>query len=198
LIRLFEQTPRDALIIYIYREETDRIMSAVKHIVGLACLGYREMDTEYEMKDEEKKCIFKEEAIANLILKPKKDEVGGGASRVMTCRFYEAIDANFPRMVFMNYKQANELQKVLSKYHCPDFNSLVNKKHSIDFDIFVKLQKDGDVVTMNDWLEAKRDKLEWTFDLKDQQQCQGKTRKMEDDLFSCKDEILQVTRDTSF
>ena len=98
----------------------------------------------------------------------------------------------------MNYKQANELQKVLSKYHCPDYNSLVNKNHSIDFDIFVKLQKDGDLVTMNDWLEAKRDKLEWTFDLKDQQQCQGKTRKMEDDLFSCKDEILQVTRDTSF
>ncbi len=200
LIRLFEQTPRDALIIYIHREETDRIISALKHIVGQTCYGRRGMDTEYEMKDEEKKCIFNEEAIANLILKPKKQEIGGGASKVMTCRFYEAIDANFPRMVFMNYKQANELQKVLSKHHCPDFETIVNKNHrdSIDFDIFVKLQKDGDLVTMNDWLEAKRDKLEWTFDLKDEQQCRGKTRKMEDDLFSCKDEILQVTRDTSF
>eukprot|EP00551_Chaetoceros_affinis_P019260 CAMPEP_0203720176 /NCGR_PEP_ID=MMETSP0092-20131115/3989_1 /ASSEMBLY_ACC=CAM_ASM_001090 /TAXON_ID=426623 /ORGANISM="Chaetoceros affinis, Strain CCMP159" /LENGTH=83 /DNA_ID=CAMNT_0050599739 /DNA_START=54 /DNA_END=305 /DNA_ORIENTATION=- len=76
-------------------------------------------------------------------------------------------------------------------------NSASNGKKKA-FSVLVKLRKDGELVPLEDWLEVKRDKIEWTFDYKAFDQCKAKTRKMEDDLFACKDEIIQVTGDTSY
>lgn len=199
LIRLFETTPRDSLIIYIYREETDRLKSAVKHVTAQNCVGNRRTipSAEFEV-DDEMKCVFNEAAIANLIFKPKMNEVRGGASDIMTCDFYKKIEAEFPKMVFMNYKQANNVQRALAKHHCPAYDKVIHKEHKTDAEVFVKLHLEGEVVTLDEWWETKHDKIEWTFGYKGEDQCRGKTRKLEDDLFACKDEILQVTKDTSF
>ena len=64
--------------------------------------------------------------------------------------------------------------------------------------MFIEVEKTGDKVPLEDWLEEKRDLLEWTLQLKNGNKCQAKTRAMEDELYACKDELLQVTRNTSF
>ena len=205
LIRLFRQSSRDSLTILTYREETDRIISAIRHIVQTTCLGSRKDFAlgEYIMDESENKCVFNEKAIGDLILAPKRQEVGGGASEIMTCSFFEAIEANFPNMVFLNYKKADELIKVLTKYHCPDLSNVSFHKNTATNgskgknDFFVKLV-DGNDVDLDDWLEKKRDNIEWTFDFSFEDQCKSKVRKMEDELFACDDGILQVTGDTSF
>ena len=68
-------------------------------------------------------------------------------------------------------------------------------------DAFVKLE-DGKEVELDEWLEAKREFLEFTYNVRQKDHnkmtCQKKTRTMEDDLLSCEDEVLAFTRDTSF
>eukprot|EP00551_Chaetoceros_affinis_P013620 CAMPEP_0203706726 /NCGR_PEP_ID=MMETSP0091-20130426/53999_1 /ASSEMBLY_ACC=CAM_ASM_001089 /TAXON_ID=426623 /ORGANISM="Chaetoceros affinis, Strain CCMP159" /LENGTH=156 /DNA_ID=CAMNT_0050582655 /DNA_START=40 /DNA_END=506 /DNA_ORIENTATION=+ len=92
LIRLFEQTPRDSLIIYSHREETSRIISAARHVISEICGGHRKdfPATEYEVDETKNECVFNEAAITDLILKPHRQELEGGAFNVMTCKFYEA------------------------------------------------------------------------------------------------------------
>ncbi len=203
LINLIQQSPRDALFIYSYREETDRLLSAIRHVMEYACVGrHRREEIPFtEVKVDGDNCVINEAAIVNFALKPKAAEIGVGAPEIMTCRFYEAIETNFPRMVFLHYKQVDRLQKLLAKYHCPELletpfrkNMAVDKRMTVS----VRLQNDDEVVKVEDWFEAKRDKIEWTFNMKGGGYCQGKTRKMEDDLFACKDEALHVTRNTSF
>ena len=117
------------------------------------------------------------------------------------CDFYDAIETNFPQLIFVHYKQADRIQKVLAKYHCPDL--LVNPVHSNvgaekEMEAFLKLDKTGEEMALDDWLEVNRDMLELTFQLDATQTCKAKTLSMQDDLFGCEDEMLQITRDTSF
>ena len=124
-----------------------------------------------------------------------------GTSEIMTCQFYDAIQENFPQLVFVHYKQANRIQKVLAKHHCPDL--LDNPIHENvgqekEMEAFLKLGSTGKEIALDDWLKLKRDMLEFTFQLDAKQTCKAKTLSLQDDLFGCEDEILQITRDTSF
>jgi hypothetical protein len=46
-------------------------------------------------------------------------------------------------------------------------------------------------VTLEDWLAAKKDILEWSLHLRSQSSCQGKTRKLEEKLLACNDKIVR-------
>lgn len=198
MINLMEESTRDSLIIYSYREETSRIISAVEMILeSFVCEG-RDHEIVANMTDATH-CIIDEEAIVTKILQPKRGELCGGAAEIMTNKFFEAIENNFPRMVFVHYKQVDRLQRVLAKHHCPEVEPLhknieVKKKMRVS----VKLHKGGEVVPMKEWLEAKRHKIEWTFNFKGGDHAQAKVRTLEDELFMCEDELLMVTRDTLF
>ena len=47
-----------------------------------------------------------------------------------------------------------------------------------------------DRVLLKDWLKAKESTLEWALGLNRNGSCRAKTRKMEDELFSCQDGFL--------
>ena len=139
-----------------------------------------------------------------MLIKTRNNGIGHGELDVMTCDFYRAIEDNFPNMVFVNYKQADMLQEVLAKYHCPELTDfLVHANAAIDraWKVSLKLEKDGSEMALDDWLDAKRDIIEftatWNVD-RQKNYCRSKTRNIQDDLFSCQDELLLVTRDTSF
>ena len=135
------------------------------------------------------------------VIKPKRNELHFGAGYIMTCDFYDVIEINFPQLLFVHYKQADRIQKILAKYHCPDL--LDNPIHDNfgeekGMEAFLKLDKTGEEIALYDWLELNRDMLEFMFQLDAKQTCKAKTLSMQDDLLGCEDEMLQVTRETSF
>mmetsp|Transcript_15438 Transcript_15438/g.19587 ORF Transcript_15438/g.19587 Transcript_15438/m.19587 type:complete len:370 (-) Transcript_15438:50-1159(-) len=217
LVRLIQNAPRKSLVVYLHRNDSNRIISAIRYVLVTKLCGKKfginpliHDENNYTMDGT--RCIINEDHVINNIIKPKIGEIGGGSDSTLHCGVYSAIEDNFPTMVFIHYKQAEKVQKVFAKYHCPDllntpFRDNIGGQHEgepeIEAFLRVKKKEGGtELVELGKWLDAKRDLLEIVYQLKesnrDGKTCLGKTRNMEDDLFSCGDEILQVTRDTSF
>ena len=83
----------------------------------------------------------------------------------MTCKAYEAIEQNAPNMIVLHYKQANKLQKLLAKHHCPELleeppiEANVAKEKRLT--VYLRLQKQGGaVVNLAKWLHEKSATLE--------------------------------------
>ena len=203
LIDLMESLPRDALIIYSYREETERLLSAIHWILEHNCRSKRTQQNVTPKMRNGTHCVYDEMYVVGDVVEPRVYEIGRGAPEIMTCDFYDAIERNFPNMVFMNFKQVGNLQKAIAKHQCPEFleqEPLHKNAARNETTILLQLEKDGRMVTLEEWLQKKRAVLVWRLNLKGRgQQCQRKTRKMEDELlFECPDQLLQVKRDTSF
>ena len=107
-------------------------------------------------------------------------------------------EQNTPNMIVLHYKQANKLQKLLAKHHCPELleeppiEANVAKEKRLT--VYLRLQKQGGaVVNLAKWLHEKSATLEWSLKLKKHVSCQAKTRHMEDDLFACSDQTIKVS-----
>jgi hypothetical protein len=116
-------------------------------------------------------------------------EIGHGASDILTCKAYKAIEENEPNMIFLHYKQANKLQRLLAKHHCPELLDEPPTETNVASDkpmsVYLRLRKEGgDIVKLEDWLHAKGDLLEWSLKLRKNATCQAKTKHMEDKLFA--------------
>jgi len=193
LVELARHTTRDTLIIYIHREETDRVLSAIEQVLT----GYQ---TELKYCEEEhssKRCTLDEEVVVNII-QNRTTEIGCGSPNILTCEAYSAIEQNAPNMVIVHYKQTDKLLKILAKHHCPDLLEEPPTRENLSAEksreVIIRL-KDGKgvVIKLEDWLREKRELIEWTLLLKKNRSgCQGMTRHMEDDLFACSHEAIRV------
>lgn len=204
LVSLIQQMTRNSLLIYIHREETDRVISAVRHIVDMRLCSEEQIWKRTPLvngKDNESfvirngtRCIITDETLFNQVVTHKRRlEIGQGAPEALTCEFYDAIKENSPKMVFMHYTQSDRLMELIANKYCPNekpFHANANTNVKKDIASMVNLTRTGELVGLNDWLEKKRNVLEWSLDLKQGATCQGRTRKMEDILFSCSDEIV--------
>ncbi len=196
---LLDNIPSDALVIYLHREETDRLLSAIKQVLFVSCLNNKHPDI-IQPQVNGTACQVRERDVVENVIQPKAYEIGWGGPEIMTCKFYQAIERNFPRMVFMNYKQIDRLHGALAAHHCPDVKlpAYKNTGAEKEMEMFIELEKTGELIPLQEWLNEKRNMLEWTLQLKGGNKCQAKTRTMQNELYSCKDELLQVTRHTSF
>lgn len=169
---------RDTLIIYVHREETERLLSGIKQVLShLVC-----NEVKYKIRNDmletlnifknQTHCILDEKPVVSLI-EQRVQEIGMGAPEILTCRTYESVKENAPNMVFMNFKQANKLQKVLAKHHCPELlaegviveANLARKKSRTVF-LRPTNTKEHQSVHLDDWLSNKRGLLEWSLRLK--------------------------------
>jgi hypothetical protein len=191
LVDLSKQVTRDSLIIYIHREETARMKSSITQLVQFSevCKNV----------PEDQDCQFTEDDLVRLITRKtkKKNELTFSMQKILTCETYDAIEENYPNFVFMHYKQADRLFKVLSKHHCPNYSSQEMQnagEHKQKF--LVELEHpagDQKIVELDVWLSHKKQMLEFVYDLKGEVTCQGITRKMEDKLLECPDETLHFS-----
>jgi hypothetical protein len=209
MVDLATHASRQTLIIYIHREETSRLISAIKHVAtSMVCkertknLKFLGVDlSNFHFQNNQTHCSFDEGLIPKLVEKGAYNEIGMGGSRSLSCNTFDAIEQNAPNMVLVHYKQANKLQKLLAKHHCPDL-LLDNKEWKpIEANVDVKKTKEvylqiggGDNIKLDEWLKEKRNYIEYALSTRAGKikSCQSKVRRMEDDLFACKDEVLQV------
>lgn len=199
LIYLLENVGRNTLLIYVHREETKRLSSAINEVVTNYCRGgngHVEISAprDFFYKRQQNKCYVEEKKLINVAIKKKESEIGIGASELLQCETFEAIKANAPNMVFLDYKYGNDLQKLLAGKYCPNLVDLPvesNVASVKEFEALVKM-KNSETVTLNDWLKAKENTLEWALGLNHAATCRAKTRIMEDVLFSCESGFLNA------
>ena len=137
-----------------------------------------------------------EEKLIDLALKPHLQEMKMGSNELLTCETYDAIEQFSPTMIFVDYAKASKVQEILAEKYCPhlanatiEANMASEKEHKV----FVQI-KDGMNVTLREWLEKKPSHLQWTLELNraPDHGCLVKTRRMEDDLYSCEGGFLNA------
>lgn len=208
--KVIEHATKDSLIIYSHREESSRLPSAIKEVVTKHLCYNNKKSKEKGVAIVNNQCQVTEEKLGNTI-KEKRYEIGNGVLRLLTCELYESIKDNRPNLVFMHYKQASRLQKLLAKHHCPDVTEDVRiNVGAVKQPISIVLggsKNSGELVDLNDWLKAKNSLLEYAFatkenvsvnkkewiDTKEGVTCQATTRDIEDLLLECPSETLQVS-----
>lgn len=181
-----------SLLIHIHRHETDRLLSSIIHVVRARLCGglTHGLDTSIATITNGI-CVIEEEGLVDKIIAPKKMEIAFGQSSILTCKMFESIQSNNPNIIIVNYKQADRVQAAIAKKYCPDILSRQdNVRSQRKAKSFVKLASTGSLVDIEDWVQEKRDYLEWTLKLKAGISCQAETKRMEKDLFSCADESV--------
>ena len=206
LISLVKGATRETFIIYIHREELSRIRSGINHVlISRVCArhvtGIKITMRKYKFDIEinSNKCTVDEEHVIKLI-KDRVQEVGLGASKILTCGFFDAIAQNTPsNLMFVHYKQAEKLEKMLAKYHCPhlvkDLPIAENIADEKGMELFVRLKSNTSKnVTFSEWFDKKQNLILWALGSKQNMDCQSKIVDMEDHLFSCPDEAVTLFR----
>eukprot|EP00536_Pseudo-nitzschia_multiseries_P016448 jgi/Psemu1/313184/fgenesh1_kg.1118_\ len=167
-----------------HREETARYLSAIQQRVTVRyCPNVGEDEIGSLAIDN---CVIPETKLIALI-KTREKEIGNGAAKILSCESYDAIDDNAPNnFVFVHYKQANRLQRLLAKKFCPEYldespyvrNAASDKpKISVLLDSTTttttaaaadttssqqqQQQQQQRLVPLEEWLDAKRDLLEY-------------------------------------
>lgn len=197
-LRLIKGATSESLIIYVYRDETDRLLSSIKMAASRLCSGqFRKLEA-YERKThrEENKCIIEEDGLRDLV-KSRRVEIGKGIFDSLTCTVFKEMDDNKPKIIFMNYKQADRLQLVLAKQFCPNLisNEVEFPIHRNDgaskVGMYVKTLNDNTTyLTVDEWGQHKKHVIEWSLGLKKHVTCQGKVRKIAKEMMSCADEMI--------
>jgi hypothetical protein len=96
LIYFIKNAPRNTLLIYSNRDETTRLLSAIDHVVTTWCQGIRSPPKRFFEREQDdnaglKECIVSEKNLINLGIKSKFMEIGIGATSLLTCETYKAI-----------------------------------------------------------------------------------------------------------
>eukprot|EP00586_Coscinodiscus_wailesii_P009216 CAMPEP_0172521692 /NCGR_PEP_ID=MMETSP1066-20121228/292727_1 /TAXON_ID=671091 /ORGANISM="Coscinodiscus wailesii, Strain CCMP2513" /LENGTH=199 /DNA_ID=CAMNT_0013304641 /DNA_START=654 /DNA_END=1253 /DNA_ORIENTATION=- len=199
MMRVIKGATRDTLLIYMHREETSRLISGIKHVL---VTRFCETDQRERLKlldvtmtRNETHCVIDESPALFKMIKRRANEIGHSGPQILTCDLYDSIKENRPKMVFMNYKQANKLQDLIQKYHCPDVGHEVLNTAAVNagsFDVYIRLANGEGAALLDTWLDAKRHVIEWILDMKKDSTCQGRTRNLEDILFACEDETISL------
>jgi len=216
LINLVQHMTRNTLLIYVHREESDRIVSAIQHVIRKRLCSSdprwtRSQITSNQNRDlvsiEGGNCtITEDDLLTHVITDERHFEMGNGAPEILTCDFYKAVEDNAPKIVFVNYQQVDRLMGLIAKHHCPDKHSLASlhdntkERDGFDRNVFVELSNKNkhagvneyEKVELSDWIEKKREVLEWATDLRKNASCQRQTKMMENSLFSCPHEAVQL------
>ena len=197
LVHLVKSSTRKTLIIYIHRDESERLISGIKMVLmnRICKFSYGDPKT-FGVERNGSQCILDEEPVIDLIER-KELEIGFGASNVLTCDAYKSIEENAPpHMLFVHYKQANKLQKLLAKHHCPDLLEAPALQRNVATDkqieVSLRIKNSTKIVKLSEWFDKKQGWLEWALNMRKEASCQSKTRDMEDVLFSCPDGAVKL------
>ena len=93
LVDLAQHGTRQTLIIHVHRDETERLLSGIRHLLtSRVCEKKRRTDIEeFNISRNETHCILNEGPVVKLI-ENRVDEIGFGSPEILTCKAYEAIE----------------------------------------------------------------------------------------------------------
>jgi hypothetical protein len=137
----------------------------------------------------------------------RRREIQFSLHKTLSCRTYDALEKNNSNILFVHYKQADRLQKLLAKYYCPHMLSQEAIHANVANDkneegglrgVNVPRKKGNRIVPLDDWLKENEASFQWgahsskeskRFDKT--QECLAQTEELERSLFSCDDEVMK-------
>jgi len=186
MCHIMKHATDDTLIVYSHRQETSRLISAIKQVIT---------------QDKSGGQVDERELVK--LIKSKKGgygEIETGNTQLLTCQQYNCIKDNSPNLVFMHFIKVSQMIKLLTKHHCPELILTQGEKRvnigsgKKTFSVVLRGQNNnGTIVSIDDWLNAKSEILEISLGMKENVTCQATTRDIEYDLFACPDETLQIS-----
>lgn len=193
LIRLIKNLPSGTLLVYPHRHETSRVISAVQEVLDKRCKGgtprMEKEKTEVFEKVDGSDCYVSEGKLVQLI-KAGTAEIGAGATSLLTCETFDAIETYAPAMLFMDYRKVGQVQEPLAKKYCPDVDTVFKTNVAAKKEVMIYVQLNGyrnTTVRLKDWLMTKSSTLEFAMGLNSDATCVAKLRMMEEKLQSCSD-----------
>lgn len=205
ILNLAKISNRKSLIIYVHRDETERIVSAIKQVLKVFCNfnnKYKhvteKITKEYNIEKNSTHCTLDEGPVIQMI----QYRINEIQATELSCETYGAFEEHDPNLVFIHYKQVDSLQKLLAKHHCPQLLEYPPvhrnvEEEEIPWTMSLRLQKDSkQIVNIHEWLDEKENLLEWTLSMNRDASCLGKTKHMENELFSCPDQAIKTTADS--
>ncbi|GFH53944.1 predicted protein [Chaetoceros tenuissimus] len=208
MTKLFQHASKDTLFIWSHREETSRLLSAIKHVTKQICSGSRPPPSGIQFLEKtNKKCVISESDLIGII-KKKTMEIGIGMERLLSCDTYDAMRTHLPNLILADYNEADEIQKHVAQRYCHELlkKTTVRENVASDFktEMYVKLSKADQAteakavnhtVLLENWLRVKRSYIELSLELKKDVKCQDRTRRLEHTLDTCDDHIVQIDND---
>jgi len=207
LLKLIPYITKKTPLIYIYRNEQDRLMSAIRQVVTRRiCMELVKDDGTNKIPKNVtgNRCTIEQEILIDNVISPQLREIGKGAPKILTCDVYDAMKNNAANIIFVHYKQANRLQEIIAKQYCPKIKEPlhINIATEIKMKTFVELSdnsnsmsaktKEKEYMELDDWMEHKIDVMEWALQF-EKSQCQRHTKHLEDILLTCPDEMMQLS-----
>lgn len=192
LIDFIKYSGRKSLIIYLYREETDRLMSAIRYVVKDRLCDGNNHNVNFSAIDAT--CTISEKYLVDEIILKKFAELGFSVPDQLNCDLWQSIDEAGPTLFFINYKKSLLLQTKLAEHYCP---LALAQKVMVDADrkastlYFVHLENSKEIVPLEDWLQAKESSIEFALQISGGS-CKHRAREVEDAMSSCSDLAVQV------
>jgi hypothetical protein len=199
-------TTKETLIVYVHREETERLRSAISQVANRMCL---------QKRNKQETCVLQQKKLHRKIEKQHR-EIGVDVFSILTCDLYEAVRDNAPNLVALDFHEVSKLLELLAKHHCPGHDATLRANTKVGKPpIAVELEKNDDnsstssndangnnhtsvVVSLEDYLAAKMQLMEYAFLLKNTATCQSTTRELEGNLASCPDGTLHLSSSNFF
>ena len=182
LIDLIRWTSRDSVIIYLYREDTDRLLSSIKYMARVRWCTNTEANPWLRVKNDGW-CIMEETPLMNTI-GLQTNEIKHSTHSHLTCPVWDEIQTTMPKLVFLHYSQSDALQRQLATHYCPNLlprlplrSNVAAESHS---KYMVKTAAGGGV-PLGEWLNAKRNLLEYSLRIGGVE-CKRQIRTVEDIL----------------
>jgi len=205
-LNLLHQASTSSLIIHSHRLEISRLKSAIIFVIRklvdpesslpeiMAWSSEFQRRYKFKVKYDGTNYFIPEGALL-VILKEKSQEIRFLDTEVLTCDVFDSLQNQSPQFIFMNYQQSNRIQSLLSEKHCPGQANIETNKGQVSgrgLNVIVKVPSDHSQRYISDWVDMKINILQWAYNMKQNNECQGKIRIMEKELFSCPSELIQV------
>ena len=197
---LLKGVSKDSLIVYIHREETSRVASAVKHVMSVFCTGdiyfpARKAPFSFVQRNEtDHTCTIEENDLVDKVIQRKVWEIKNSVHDIWSCDTFNTLNDNRPNLIVMNMNQIDTLQKMLAERFFPQMANKPALHRNVGTEKktknFVQLSSNSTrIVSLDEWVLKKKNMIEYTLGLKEDIGCQNNVRDMEDKLFeTCSDD----------
>ena len=196
----FQHASTKSLFIISYREETDRLGSAIKHAMKKIChRGLLPSIPKGSMNPPQKRtegdrvaCVIDEKEFVEEIIAKKREEISGSTFEAYSCQYHDIVEEIMPNLVMISMSQLDALFGLLNrKYNCPDETVHHVNGFPKNWDHYLRLQN-GTEVDINEWLRHNLHHLEFKLKMKDKARasCQGKTKQMGDQIMACPNKAI--------
>jgi len=208
------------LLIYLHRNEYDRFPSAVKQAASVfiknsstkksykRSIRLRKSGIEHTITVHNPFHATFEEGFLLELIQEKYFEIGMGTNEILNCEVHNTLlsrdrrpnsDGTGTSLALMDYKQVEELQKILAEQECPDllekpFRLNIDKEKNQLLTVSLKNVKEGEPneITFDEWINSKKDYFESLVREWGNGHCQDRTKLIEDELFQCPNKFIIV------